>query len=410
MLALRRLRYGLYPRILLALVGSNLLVLVLMTAVDQRNSQAHLSDELLQQGNGQVQILAAAANLFVANADLRGLSLLARTATGNNQAAYVGFFAPSGDLLAAAAADGAAVEARAPFADLSTQPQPTASKSSRWVNGYLEITAPIVYAYKPIGTVALRLSTAGLEADRIQTLMQGSLTAFLVLLVLSLTTGLLLHRLVILPLHQLSGAAEQISVGVWTTPQGQARHDEIGQLARAFSQMITALQSREQQYQEQVAAVQRLNADLDARVAARTQELQTLVDTQQHLLTQIREMAIPVVPIQAGVIAIPLIGNLDSQRMGQLLQNVLAGIESRRAHFVALDITGVPIVDTHVAAARVQTAESARLLGATTALVGIRPEVAQSLVQLGVDLSSLKTYPTLQEALLSAPARRNQRA
>ena len=121
-------------------------------------------------------------------------------------------------------------------------------------------------------------------------------------------------------------------------------------------------------------------------------------------------MAIPVVPIQAGVIAIPLIGNLDSQRMGQLLQNVLAGIESRRAHFVALDITGVPIVDTHVAAALVQTAESARLLGATTALVGIRPEVAQSLVQLGVDLSSLKTYPTLQEALLSAPARRNQRA
>ena len=395
----RRL-FGLYPRILLALVCSNILVLAIMTVLDQRNSQARLSDDLLKRGNGTAQILANAANLFVANTDLRGLSLLARTATTNNQAEYVAFFSATGDLLSAAAADGAVAAARLPFSDL------TVGGSQRWMNGYLEITAPIIYAYKPIGTVALRIGTAELNADRVQTVMQSIITALLVLLALSIVVGLLLRMLVILPLRQLSVTAEQIVAGTWTSPRGQGRCDEIGQLARSFNQMIVSLQTRESQLQEQVAAIQTLNAELDMRVGTRTQELQALVNAQEQLLGQIRQMSIPVVPIQKGVIAIPLIGGLDGQRMAQLVENVLAGIENQRAHFVAIDITGVPIVDMQVAAALVQTAESARLLGATTALVGIRPEVAQSLVQLGADLSGLHTYPTLQEALLSSAARR----
>ncbi len=395
----RRL-FGLYPRILLALVCSNILVLASMTVIDQRNSQARLSADLLKRGNGTAQILANAANLFVANTDLRGLSLLARTATTNNQAEYVAFFSATGDLLSAAAADGAVAAARLPFSDL------TVGGSQRWMNGYLEITAPIIYAYKPIGTVALRIGTAELNADRVQTVMQSIITALLVLLALSIVVGLLLRMLVILPLRQLSVTAEQIVAGTWTSPRGQGRCDEIGQLARSFNQMIVSLQTRESQLQEQVAAIQTLNAELDMRVGTRTQELQALVNAQEQLLGQIRQMSIPVVPIQKGVIAIPLIGGLDGQRMAQLVENVLAGIENQRAHFVAIDITGVPIVDMQVAAALVQTAESARLLGATTALVGIRPEVAQSLVQLGADLSGLHTYPTLQEALLSSAARR----
>jgi anti-anti-sigma regulatory factor/HAMP domain-containing protein len=377
-----------------------------MTAVDQRSSQARLTDELLTRGNGTAQILANAANLFVANADLRGLSLLARTATTNNQAEYVAFFSARGDLLSASAAEDAAAEARLPFAGISAQPASVAAGSQRWVNGYLEITAPIIYAYKPIGTVALRLDAADLAADRARSVAQGLITALLVLLALSATVGLLLHRLVILPLRQLSVAAELIGEGTWTTPRGQERHDEIGQVARSFSQMIAALQSREAQLHEQMAAVQILNAELDTRVAARTHELQTVVDVQQRLLEQIRQMSIPVVPIQKGVVAIPLIGSLDSQRMAQLVENVLAGIQDQRAHFVAIDITGVPVIDDQVAVALVQTADSARLLGATTALVGIRPEVAQALVQIGADLSSLHTYSTLQEALLSPVARR----
>ncbi len=406
MRSFRRLLYGLYPRILLALICSNIFILAIMTAVDQRNSQARLSDDLLKRGAGTAQILANAANLFVANTDLRGLSLLARTVTTNNQAEYVAFFSATGDLLSAAASDGATTEARLPFSSPNIQIDPAVGESYRWVNGYLEITAPVIYAYKPIGTVALRMGTAELDADRVQTVSQGIITTLLVLLALSASVGLLLRLLVILPLRQLSAAAEQIVAGTWTTPRGQERHDEIGQVARSFSQMITALQTREAQLHEQMSAIQTLNAELDARIGTRTQELATLVNAQEQLLGQIRQMSIPVVPIQKGVIAIPLIGSLDGQRMAQLIENVLAGIEDQRAHFVALDITGVPIVDMQVAAALVQTADSARLLGATTALVGICPEVAQSLVQLGADLSGLHTYPTLQEALLSSAARR----
>lgn len=405
MLSLRQLLYGLYPRLLLSIVVSNLLVLALMTALEQRNSQIRLTEDLIKRGVGQAQILANASNLFVANTDLRGLSLLARTATANDQAEYAAFFSATGDLLAAAAADDAAPAARTPFTGLSLQPGPAAVAGQRWVDGYLEITEPIIYAYKPIGTIAIRLDSAELVDDRTRTITQGIITALVVLTALSVIVGLLLRQRVILPLRRLSEATGLISAGTWVNPPGQERHDEIGHVARSLNQMIATLQSRETQLQEQVLAVQTLNAELDTRVAERTQELQTLVNTQEQLLDQIRLMSIPVVPVQHGVIAIPLIGNLDSERMTHLIPNLLAGIEDLHARFVALDITGVPIVDTQVAAELIRAAGAARLLGATMALVGIRPEVAQTLVQLGVDFAGLQTHATLQEALLSSAAR-----
>jgi rsbT co-antagonist protein RsbR len=145
--------------------------------------------------------------------------------------------------------------------------------------------------------------------------------------------------------------------------------------------------------------VQGLNAALDTKVVERTAELHQLVAAQDQLLTQIHQMSIPVVPVLDGVIVVPLIGSVDSGRAVQLIQNVLAGIEEHRASLAILDITGVPVVDTHVAAALLQVAHATRLLGATAMLVGIRPEVAQTLVQLGVDFGGVQTFATLQEAL-----------
>jgi rsbT co-antagonist protein RsbR len=74
-------------------------------------------------------------------------------------------------------------------------------------------------------------------------------------------------------------------------------------------------------------------------------------------------------------------------------------VERERARHVIFDITGVPIVDTHVAQVLIQTTMAVRLLGADTLLVGIRPEVAQTLVALNVDLGGLRTYPNLREAV-----------
>jgi len=84
------------------------------------------------------------------------------------------------------------------------------------------------------------------------------------------------------------------------------------------------------------------------------------------------------------------------------MDGLLRGIEAYRAKVVILDITGVPVVDTQVANALIRTAQSIRLLGARVLLTGIRPEVAQALVGLGIDLSDIVTYSTLQNGIEAA--------
>jgi anti-anti-sigma factor len=389
----------LYYRVLLALIGAIAVVLAIMTVLNIRNTEERLTNDLIQRGRSQAKILAYAANLFLANKDTRGLSLIARTATGNNQAENVAFYSDTGALVAGDAADDAPSKARASFDELLSQLKPDDAGVQRWSNGYLEVAEPIIYAYKRIGTVAIRIGTDDLAASRASALTQGIITALILVTLLGLVVSILLRQLVITPLQRLSTATELISDGTWAVPAGQQRHDELGQLARSFGKMVTALQTRETQLQEQMAQVQALNAELDARVAERTRELYQLVSNQEQLLAQIRQMSTPVVPVLDGVIVMPIIGSLDSQRAAQLIQSVLAGIEEHRAHLAVLDITGVPVVDTQVARVIVQAATAVRLLGATAALVGIRPEVAQTLVQLGVELSGIRTFSTLQESL-----------
>ncbi len=398
----------LYFRVLLALISAIAIVLAGMTALNIRTTEERLKSDLLQRGQNQAQILAYAANLFLANKDTRGLSLIARTTTGNHQAEEVAFYAETGALVAGDAADDAPIQARAAFDDLLGQLKSGDASAQRWSNGYLEIAQPIMYAFKRIGTVAIRLGTDDLETGRANALTQGIITALILVTLLSLLVGILLRQLVIVPLRRLSTATALIGGGTWVMPPGQARRDEFGQLARSFGQMVTDLQTRETQLHEQVAQMQALNAELDERVTERTLELHTLVSSQELLLLQMRQMSTPVVPVLKGVIVVPIIGILDGERASQLIQNVLTGIEEHRARLAVLDITGVPVVDTHVAAVLMQVASAARLLGARAVLVGIRPEVAQTLVQLGIDLSGIETVATLQDALRATVVYRAQ--
>ncbi len=101
----------------------------------------------------------------------------------------------------------------------------------------------------------------------------------------------------------------------------------------------------------------------------------------------------------------PLIGALDAQRTQQIMETLLHGISTSRAQVAILDITGVAVVDTQVANALLQAARAVRLLGAQVALTGIRPEVAQTLVGLGVDLGGIVTYSTLQSGIAFAIGR-----
>lgn len=122
----------------------------------------------------------------------------------------------------------------------------------------------------------------------------------------------------------------------------------------------------------------------------------------------LRELSTPIVPISQGVIAMPLIGSIDSMRAQQIIETLLEGVNTTGAHIVILDVTGVPVVDTQVANTLLRSAQAVRLLGAEVLLTGIRPEVAQTIVGLGLDLSHICTMASLQDGILYALGRQEK--
>ncbi|MDC0721960.1 PAS domain-containing protein [Nannocystis bainbridge] len=128
-------------------------------------------------------------------------------------------------------------------------------------------------------------------------------------------------------------------------------------------------------------------------------EQQRMIAAQREAL---RELSTPLLPIAAGVLAVPLVGAIDAERASQIVDNLLHGIGEHRAHTAILDITGIRVMDTEVARALVQAAGATRLVGARVVLTGISPEVAQTLVTLGVDLSGIATLATLADGIAFA--------
>jgi rsbT co-antagonist protein RsbR len=111
---------------------------------------------------------------------------------------------------------------------------------------------------------------------------------------------------------------------------------------------------------------------------------------------QLRELSTPIMPVYTGVLVLPLVGDIDTRRATQVIEALLEGISRQQADVVIVDITGVPMVDTQVANYLVLAARAAQLLGSRVVLVGISPEIAQTIVQLGVDLSHVATRANLQ--------------
>jgi rsbT co-antagonist protein RsbR len=118
----------------------------------------------------------------------------------------------------------------------------------------------------------------------------------------------------------------------------------------------------------------------------------------------LRELSTPLIPISNEVVIMPLIGTMDSRRAQQVLETLLEGIAGSGASVAILDITGVALVDTQVANALMRAAQAVKLLGAQVVLTGIRPEVAQTLVGLGVNLGGIVTCGTLQSGIAYALA------
>ncbi len=125
---------------------------------------------------------------------------------------------------------------------------------------------------------------------------------------------------------------------------------------------------------------------------------QTIVRQQQEML----ELSTPVVQLWEGILALPLIGTLDSARTQVVMENLLQKIVETGASIAIIDITGVPTVDTLVAQHLLKTVAAARLMGADCLISGIRPQIAQTIVHLGVELGSVSTKATLADAFLLA--------
>jgi rsbT co-antagonist protein RsbR len=146
--------------------------------------------------------------------------------------------------------------------------------------------------------------------------------------------------------------------------------------------------------------------DITARKRAEEERARTQDEYIQMQNGLLAELSTPLIPLTHAVVVMPLIGSIDSRRAQQVLDTLLHGITERNARIAILDITGVPIVDTHVAGALIRAAQAAQLLGAQVVLTGIRPEVAQTLVGMGTELQGVVTRSDLQSGIAFATRQR----
>lgn len=154
--------------------------------------------------------------------------------------------------------------------------------------------------------------------------------------------------------------------------------------------------SREEMQKLQRALAKVVFLDLGLAIDAYTFERDRTIRSQQR---ELEELSTPVLQLRQGLLILPIVGMLDSRRAQQLTEQLLLAIRTRRGRVVVLDVTGVAAVDSRVANHLIQTVDAARLMGATAIITGVSPEVAQTLVGLGIDLGNVTTLAELQDGV-----------
>ena len=218
------------------------------------------------------------------------------------------------------------------------------------------------------------------------------------------------HRRYTMVLQPLYFQDAQIGFALFEVgPQDWSVYEVLrGEIASAL-QGALLVQARK----EAETALEKAYAEVERQVAEQTAELkreqeesarlqQEVIEAQQRA---IRELSTPIIPVLEGVIVMPLIGSIDTTRARDVTRNLLAGIREHHARAVILDITGVPIVDSGVAAYLNKTVQAARLKGARTIVTGISEAVAETIVDLGIDWSGIETLRDLRTGLRAVMAR-----
>lgn len=166
------------------------------------------------------------------------------------------------------------------------------------------------------------------------------------------------------------------------------RRDELGILANMVNRVATELRNS-----------RRRDAQRRQELEQHLEELRAAHAMQERLLATIKELSTPTLSIHPGVLLLPLIGSLDSARAADVISTLLDQITARQAQIVILDVTGISTIDTQVANVLLQAARAAALLGARVTLCGLTPHVAQVIISLGIDLSTLTPCVDLQAAI-----------
>jgi rsbT co-antagonist protein RsbR len=195
--------------------------------------------------------------------------------------------------------------------------------------------------------------------------------------------------------EELATGADGVVRTIWTRkfPMRSAQGDVIGLSGIIID--ITEIRRRQEEIAHLEAQLAEKRAEISLREAEVSQQL-LIIAGQNTLLEQ---LSVPVIQVWENILLLPLVGGMDSRRAGQVMESLLEAIAHAHAEAVILDITGVPVVDTSVASYLVRSIQAAQLLGCRCLLVGIRPEIAQTLVGLGIDFSNITTRATLQSGL-----------
>lgn len=131
--------------------------------------------------------------------------------------------------------------------------------------------------------------------------------------------------------------------------------------------------------------------------------IETYIDSRERTINEqqeaIKELSTPVLQVREGILLLPVIGMIDSYRASQLTEQLLRYIRTTRSKVVVVDITGVPYVDSRVASHLVQTVEAARLMGSRVIVSGVSPEIALTMVTLGIDLGRIETVGDMQNGI-----------